>query len=85
MRLGSDGRLQLRGVPNGRDGSFSPDRDGSYDGEWGYFAGQRLDPWRRGDGSLAHLDIASFVFTPRPYDPSADIPGGFDERGWQGL
>jgi hypothetical protein len=82
MRLGSDGRLELRGVPDGRDGSFRHNRDGSYIGEWGYFAGERLEPRRHGDGSLAYLDIASFVFTRRPYDPRADIPGGLDERGW---
>jgi hypothetical protein len=28
------------------------------------------------------LDIASFVFTRKPYDRAADIPGGVDQRGW---
>ena len=47
----------------------------------GYFAGERLELRRRGDGSLSHLDIASFAFTRTPYDPNVDIPGGL-EGGW---
>jgi hypothetical protein len=30
-----------------------------------------------------HIDIGSFVFTRSPYDETADIPGGLDEKGWQ--
>jgi len=80
--LGPDGRLQLKGVPTGRDCTFSPNGDGTYVGLSGYFDGERLELRRRGDGSLSHLDIASYVFTRTPYDPTADIPGGLDDRGW---
>ncbi len=47
-----------------------------------YYAGEPLRVVRRGDGSLSHLDLASFRFTRTPYDPTADVPGGVDERGW---
>ena len=35
------------------------------------------------DGSVSHLDLASFRFTRTPYDPEADVPGGVDESGWR--
>jgi CubicO group peptidase (beta-lactamase class C family) len=82
VSLCADGRLELRGIPNGRDGTFEPNDDSSYTGEWGYFAGERLEAVRRSDGSLSHLDIGSFVFSKTPYDKTADIPGGVDENGW---
>jgi CubicO group peptidase (beta-lactamase class C family) len=82
LNLRQDGRLELGGVPDGRDCTFRPRDDGSYVGESGYFDGERLTPCRRSDGSLTHLDIASFVFTRKPYDRAADIPGGVDEKGW---
>jgi len=82
MNLGPEGRLELRGLSPGRDCNFRPNADGSYAGEMGYFAGERLELRRRGDGSLSHLDIASFAFTRSPYDPTADIPGGL-ESGWR--
>jgi CubicO group peptidase (beta-lactamase class C family) len=82
VSLRRDGYVELRGVPDGRDANFRPTDDGSYVGESGYFDGERLVPCRRSDGSLSHLDIASFVFTRAPYEATADIPGGVDERGW---
>jgi hypothetical protein len=30
---------------------------------------------RRPDGTVSHLDIATFVYTRVPYDPQAPIPG----------
>ena len=47
-----------------------------------YYAGEPLRVVRRPDGSVSHLDLASFRFTRTPYDPQADVPGGVDERGW---
>jgi len=82
LSISRDGRLELRGIPYGRDGRFRPNGDGSYTGEWGYFAGERLEVRRRDDGSVSHLDIASFVFARTAYDATADIPGGLDEKGW---
>ena len=81
--LRSDGYLLLKGVPSGRDCNFRPSSEGTYLGESGYFTGECLKPCRRADGSLSHLDIASYIFTRAPYDPVADIPGGLDDRGWQ--
>jgi len=78
MILGPEGQLELRGLSPGRDCNFRPNADGSYVGEGGYFTGERLEVHRRGDRSPSHLDVASFVFTRAPYDPTAEIPGGLD-------
>ena len=82
IKLAGEGRLELRGAREGRDCFFHPRGDGTYVGDAGYFNGEQLVPVRRPDGSVSHLDIASFVFTRSPYDPSAAIPGGVDEGGW---
>ncbi len=82
MSIASDGRLLLKGVPAGRDCPFRPGPEGTYVGESGYFEGERLVVHRRADGSPAHLDIATFIFTRAPYEITADIPGGLDSRGW---
>ncbi len=49
----------------------------------GYYTGEPLRVVRRADGTVSHLDLASFRFTRTPYDPEADVPGGVDESGWQ--
>ena len=84
IHVRGDAHLELQGVPTGHREhcNFRPAGDGTYIGESGYFDGERLVLHRRTDGSLSYLDIASFVFTRTPYDPSADIPGGVDEKGW---
>jgi D-alanyl-D-alanine carboxypeptidase len=51
-------------------------RDGRVIGRSGYHAGEELRVVRRGDGSVGHLDIATFIYTRTPYDPDAPIPGG---------
>jgi len=48
----------------------------------GYYTGEPLRVLRREDGTVSHLDLATFRFTRTPYDPTADVPGGVDERGW---
>lgn len=85
LSLGPGGVLRLRGVPSGRDCDFRPVGGGAYVGEWGYFAGERLEPRRRAPGAAVQLEVATFVFTRAPYDPEADIPGGLDERSWRPL
>ena len=54
--------------------------------EWvgldGYYTGEPLRVVRRGDGTVSHLDLATFRFTRTPYDPEADVPGGVDAQGW---
>jgi hypothetical protein len=31
---------------------------------------------RRPDGSVSHLDVATFIYTRTPYDPDVPAPGG---------
>ena len=42
----------------------------------GYHRGETLHVVRRPDGAVSHLECATFVYTRRPYDPEAPIPGG---------
>lgn len=74
--------LMLGEPGQGRGARFARvDRD-----EWvgldHYYQGEPLQVVRRGDGTVSHLDLASFRFTRTPYDPSADVPGGVAEDGW---
>ncbi|WP_081795218.1 serine hydrolase domain-containing protein [Nocardioides sp. URHA0020] len=50
--------------------------DGRVVGRSGYHAGEELHVVRRADGSVGHLEVATFVYTRTPYDPEAPIPGG---------
>jgi CubicO group peptidase (beta-lactamase class C family) len=54
--------------------------DGRVIGRSGYHAGEELRVVRREDGTIGHLDIATFVYTRTPYDPDAPIPGGHPGR-----
>ena len=54
--------------------------DGRVVGRSGYHAGEELRVVRRPDGSVGHLDIATFIYTRTPYDPDAPIPGGHPGR-----
>lgn len=49
-------------------------------GRAGYHAGETLRVVRRDDGSVSHLECATFVYTRTPYDPDAPIPGGHPGR-----
>ncbi|MGI8523017.1 MAG: serine hydrolase domain-containing protein [Nocardioides sp.] len=51
-------------------------RDGRLVGVDGYHRGETLHVVRRDDGSVSHLECATFVYTRVPYDPGAPIPGG---------
>ncbi len=53
--------------------------DGRVVGVIGYHAGEELKVIRNPDGSVNHVNIATFVFTRAPYDPEAPIPGGVPE------
>ncbi|MFC7495013.1 MULTISPECIES: serine hydrolase domain-containing protein [unclassified Nocardioides] len=50
--------------------------DGRVVGLSGYHAGEEMHVVRRADGSVGHLDVATFIYTREPYDPEAPIPGG---------
>ncbi len=49
-------------------------------GSDGYHRGEELVLHRRPDGSIGHLECASFVYTRTAYDPEAPIPGGHPRR-----
>ncbi|MER6483364.1 serine hydrolase domain-containing protein [Streptomyces virginiae] len=86
VRLLADGSLELAPVGGtGRTARFRSEPDGSWTGLSGYYAGETLRAVRREDGSVSHLDLASFVFTREPYDPAAPVPGGVDPQGWRGI
>jgi CubicO group peptidase (beta-lactamase class C family) len=62
---------------------FRPAADGTWTGTNGYHAGETLRAITRPDGSVSHLESATFVFTREPYADAALIPGGVDPAGWR--
>ncbi|MDQ4118292.1 MAG: serine hydrolase, partial [Actinomycetota bacterium] len=77
LRAIPGGLLHLGGLGRpGRVSRFRPGPDGTWVGMDGYFAGEtlRLAP--------DALNLATFVFTREPYDPSAPVPGGVHPAGW---
>lgn len=83
MYAKADGWLELRPLgETGRESRFRPSGDDTWTGLDGYYAGETLRVVRHADGSVSHLDLASFCLTRAPYDPSADVPGGVDPAGW---
>lgn len=78
-----DGHLVLGEPGAGRGSRFERTGADTWVGLDGYHAGEPLRVVRRADGSVSHLDLASFRFTRTPYDPDADVPGGVDEQGWR--
>uniref|UniRef100_A0AAU2JQU8 Beta-lactamase family protein n=1 Tax=Streptomyces sp. NBC_00049 TaxID=2903617 RepID=A0AAU2JQU8_9ACTN len=86
VRLKADGSLELAPVgATGRTSRFRAEADDGWTGLSGYYAGETLRAVRREDGTVSHLDLASFVFTREPYDPQAPVPGGVDPQGWRGV
>ncbi|HEY8977986.1 MAG TPA: serine hydrolase domain-containing protein [Streptomyces sp.] len=86
LRWTADGLLSLLPLARaGRRSRFEPNGDGTWTGLEGYYAGERLTPVRRPDGTLSHLDLGSFVFTREPYDDETAVPGGVDPEGWRGI
>jgi D-alanyl-D-alanine carboxypeptidase len=75
--------LEGDGLSMSRDGvvmhRFEVDGDRVV-GTVGYHAGETLHVVRRDDGSVSHLECATFVYTRTPYDPDAPIPGGRPRR-----
>ncbi|MCL2541164.1 MAG: beta-lactamase family protein [Nocardioidaceae bacterium] len=64
----------------GRRMSFAPQPDGTWLGESGYLTGETLTVHRRDDGSVGHIECATFIWTRAPYDPTAPIPGGVSQQ-----
>lgn len=80
-----DGEHLVLGQPGvGRGARFAATDDGGWVGLEGYHEGERLTVRRDAEGHAVQLDLASFVFTPTPYDttPGTEVPGGLDEAGW---
>lgn len=81
---GGGGWLDLKPVAGrGRASRFRPVKADEWIGLDGYYAGETLRAVRSPDGSVNHLDLATFIFTRTPYDPSAPVPGGVDADGWR--
>jgi CubicO group peptidase (beta-lactamase class C family) len=85
VRVGSQDGLELAGLAGrGRGSRFvrAEGVPGAWRGLDEYYAGELLRPVTGADGSVSHLDLASFRLTRTPYDPAADVPGGVDDGGW---
>ncbi|GAB3624250.1 serine hydrolase domain-containing protein [Mariniluteicoccus endophyticus] len=77
-----EGELFVLGEPGqGRGASFRRTGPDSWVGLDGYYRGEPLQVVRRADGSISHLDIASFCFTRTPYADDVELPGGY--AGWR--
>lgn len=76
-------RLRLDARGEGRSSRFRPGPAGSWTGTDSYYAGERLEVVQGADGSVSHLNLATFVLTRAPYEPGEVIPGGLDPRGWR--
>ncbi|MDQ0843874.1 serine hydrolase [Streptomyces sp. V1I6] len=86
LRLVADRGVELEPLRGGgRRSRFLARADGTWIGLDGYYAGESLRVVRRGDGSVSHLDLGSFVFTREPYEPGDAVPGGVDPEGWRGF
>ncbi|WP_460067641.1 serine hydrolase domain-containing protein [Streptomyces sp. YKOK-I1] len=86
LRVTADGLVSLGPLSGGgRRSRFRANGDGTWTGLEGYFAGEVLRAVRRPDGTVDHLDLGSFVFTRRPYEEGAAVPGGVDPEGWRGI
>ncbi len=83
LRPLADGFVEVLPLAGGGRGTrLRPRADGGWEGIDGYFAGERLRVRRDASGAVSHLDLGTFVFTRRPYDPAA-APGGVDPAGWR--
>lgn len=77
MRVLPDGLLELSAWKGpGRTSRFRWAEGETWIGLDGYHRGEPLRVVRSADGTPAHLDLNTFVFTRAPYDPNAPVPGG---------
>jgi hypothetical protein len=68
--------LMLTATTGSKAFRFRRTDEDTYVGLSGYHVGETMRVVRHDDGSVSHLDIATFVYTRIPYDPRAPIPGG---------
>jgi len=86
LRLLADRGLELSpATGKGRASRFRAEPDGTWTGLDGYYAGETLRLMRGTDDAVDHLDLGSFVFTRRPYEPGAPLAARPDPEGWQGF
>jgi CubicO group peptidase (beta-lactamase class C family) len=71
-----NGLLRLHDLGEAADADVFELRGDRIVGTEGYHRGETLHVVRRDDGSVHHLECATFVYTRVPYDPEVDIPGG---------
>ncbi|MFC9228148.1 serine hydrolase domain-containing protein [Streptomyces decoyicus] len=84
LQLRAERGLELTPLSGtGRSSRFRAEKDGTWTGLDGYYAGETLRVVRDENGSVSHLDLHTFVFTRGPYEPSAPVPGGVDPEGWR--
>jgi CubicO group peptidase (beta-lactamase class C family) len=72
----SNGGLELRTLGPSPSVDRFELRDSRIVGTDGYHRGEELHAVRNADGSVSHLDVATFIHTRTPYDAEAPIPGG---------
>ena len=70
-----DGELRMSLLGFARASTFRLDGPDRLVGLTGYHAAETMRVVRRDDGTISHLDVATFIFTRTPYDPQAPIPG----------
>jgi CubicO group peptidase (beta-lactamase class C family) len=69
-------RLALGAGDAARVMHYRPAGADGFLGVSGYHTGERLQVVRRADGSVSHLECATFVYTREPYQAGTPIPGG---------
>ncbi|WP_217197214.1 serine hydrolase domain-containing protein [Streptomyces buecherae] len=93
LRLRAERWLELAPLRGGGRGSrFRPEPDGTWIGLDGYYAGETLRVVRAEQPSHTgatdpetHLDLGTFVFSRKPYEPAESVPGTLDPEGWRGF
>lgn len=77
LRLLGDGLLDLSPVDGrGRASRFRPEDDGTFIGLDGYYVGEKLRVVRNPDGTVRHLDLATFLFSREPYASESTVDDG---------
>ena len=84
LRLRADRAVELSpAAASGRASRFRAETDGTWTGLDGYYAGETLRVVRGTDDAVDHLDLGSFVFTRKPYEPGGPLAARPDPEGWR--
>jgi CubicO group peptidase (beta-lactamase class C family) len=67
--------LCLEALSGNKGFRFRPTGPDAFAGLSGYHTGETMRVVRHADGSVSHLDIATFVYSRVPYDPRISWPG----------